>query len=202
MLARSRTGPPGDQGAVGGQGPRSFTYVSAAYYSALQSTDSAASNSAALTNGDCYFIPIIILSAVTAASLAIRLNTNGSLGSVARLGIFNDNGSGKPGTVLLDAGTVATNTGAGATPREIAISQALAASTWYWLACAQQGGAATGAVIRTINRIFTAMEWDSTVASTPPGGYKATGITGVFANNPTVTVLSTERPIATFWKAT
>jgi len=53
----------------------------------------------------------------------------GNAGTVARIGIYNDNGQGFPGTVLLDAGTFSGTT-AGA--KEIDINQAVSKGL-YWL---------------------------------------------------------------------
>jgi hypothetical protein len=55
------------------------------------------------------------------------------------MGIYNDDGSGRPGSLLLDAGTVAgTATGF----LSITINQALAAGI-YWLALLGQGNSGT-----------------------------------------------------------
>jgi len=74
-----------------------------------------------------YAFPIFIPDLATYTRIAIHTTTAGT-GS-ARLGIYNDN-TGVPGSLVLDAGTVARS-GTGA--KEITISQSLARG-WYWTA--------------------------------------------------------------------
>jgi hypothetical protein len=74
--------------------------------------------------------PFPVDRACTADRLSVRVTTGGTTGAVVRLGIYNDNGKGKPGSLLLDAGTV-PSTGTGL--QEITISQALSPGL-YWLA--------------------------------------------------------------------
>lgn len=50
-----------------------------------------------------------------------------------RLGVWNLDADGQPGTVALDAGTVTCTAGDGAVRKEVTISQAFTAG-WYWLA--------------------------------------------------------------------
>jgi hypothetical protein len=84
-------------------------------------------------------LPIVIGQAVTLQSIGINVTVAGSTGALARLGIYNDGTDGKPGTLVLDAGTVdCTTTGA----KTIAISQTLQPGR-YWLACALQGSPTT-----------------------------------------------------------
>ena len=66
---------------------------------------------------------------VTADRIGIIVTT-GAAGNV-RIGIYQDDGNGYPGSLLLDAGAQST-TGTGV--KEVTISQALAANTLYWLA--------------------------------------------------------------------
>jgi len=75
--------------------------------------------------------PFMTSQAITLDRIAIHISSAAAAGNTARLGIYNDNGSLYPGTLLLDAGTVATDsTGI----KTITISQALSANTLYWLA--------------------------------------------------------------------
>ena len=88
-------------------------------------------------------VPFFCRKTTTFDRIAVSQVTNAPATSVMRLGIFNDDGTAYPGTVLLDAGTVATSAGAPAT-REITISQQLTPGL-YWLAAVQQvaGGSGT-----------------------------------------------------------
>jgi hypothetical protein len=81
--------------------------------------------------------PIVTDQAMTITRLGIEVTSAGGSGSVVRLGIYADS-DGLPGSLVLDAGTI---NGTSATYQEITISQALSASTRYWLmVVAQVGG--------------------------------------------------------------
>jgi hypothetical protein len=80
--------------------------------------------------------PIVTDQAMTITRLGIEITSAGGAGSVVRLGIYADS-SGLPGSLVLDAGTI---NGTSATYQEITISQALSASTRYWLMVVPQVG--------------------------------------------------------------
>jgi hypothetical protein len=66
-------------------------------------------------------------------------------GSTVRLGVYSDTGSGYPGALVADFGTIDTATATG--DLTITISQAMT-SGLYWLAAVSQGGAPS---VRTVN---------------------------------------------------
>lgn len=68
--------------------------------------------------------------------------------SVARMGIYEDDGDGQPGALVVDAGTVTTASGAG-TWKTVTISQTLSPGR-YWLALVSQGGASVPSMARVI----------------------------------------------------
>lgn len=86
------------------------------------------------TDQELQAAPIFIPQAVTLTSISINCTTLGGTGSVVRLGIYKDN-AGRPGALLLDAGTVSTNTTG---TKTITISQAVSPGL-YWLAACAQG---------------------------------------------------------------
>lgn len=142
-------------------------------------------SSSAYTQATLCFTPMMLAVGRTADRIGIEVTTAGTASvSVHRIGIWADN-NGVPGTLLVDAGTVATDsTGL----KEVTISQTLAANTVYWLGVVQQGAPATTATIRVCVTFGPHMT-DSNPAFTP-SGYAATSISGAFASNPTVTGLS------------
>lgn len=80
-------------------------------------------------NGVIEAVPIFVPSAITADRISCEVTGAGS-GSVVRLGIYNSGANGLPSGLLLEAGTVSSDsTGV----KEIAISQALSPGQ-YWLA--------------------------------------------------------------------
>lgn len=91
--------------------------------------------SSAMNNNRLYYVPIIIHKRVTITAIGINhAATAAGAGSVVRLGIYNSSNS-LPSTLLLDAGTVATDTAAG--QKFVTISQVLDPGM-YWLAAVAQ----------------------------------------------------------------
>jgi hypothetical protein len=88
---------------------------------------------------------------------------------------------------LLDAGTVASDAGAGALIT-ITVSQALAAGTFYWLTIAQQGAPGTTASIRRHSGAmpYPVLQYAASGTSfVPQNNWTSSGITGAFADTPT-----------------
>lgn len=107
----------------------------------------AASTNAGLNDGVLRLAPVY-LPALTIARVGVDVTGAGTAGCTLRLGIYNDDGGGRPGTLALDAGTVAGD--AIATP-EITLGTPLAlAAGFYWLGGALQGSPASQPTVRTI----------------------------------------------------
>ena len=106
---------------------------------------------------------------VTLDRIAMEVTTGGA-GSTHRLGIYADDGTGRPGVLIVDAGTVST-TATGV--KEATISQVLAAGL-HWLATVQQGG--TPPAVRTVD--FSGAFETSNVAQTSPGLFIEAGVSG------------------------
>jgi hypothetical protein len=92
------------------------------------------------SEGQLVLSPLMAPATTTIDRIGIEVTSAGTASvSICRIGIWADSG-GAPGTLLLDAGTVATDsTGL----KEITISQALTLGTLYWLGVAPQGAAGT-----------------------------------------------------------
>jgi hypothetical protein len=140
-------------------------------------------------NGDTTFTPVFFTVPCTLDALAVECTTAGAAGSLARLGVFSMNSSLQPGTLLDDAGTVATDsTGAKSiTGRSISIP-----GGWVFIACAQQGGVGTQATMRVMSQglVIPPPNSGSATASSVSAArstYTAT-ITGAFSSTPTVTL--------------
>jgi hypothetical protein len=132
-------------------------------------------------NGTLWFTPMMLAVGRTADRIGIEVTVAGTAAtSVHRIGIWT-NADGVPGTLVLDAGTVATDsTGL----KEITISQALAANTLYWLGVAQQGAPGTLATLRAVSIFGTTMTLSN--AAFTVNGHNASGVTGAFGSNPTI----------------
>jgi hypothetical protein len=138
------------------------------------------SNTAA--NGTLLFIPFVAPATTTIDRIGIEVTSAGTAAaSVHRLGIWADS-SNVPGTLLVDAGTVATDsTGF----KEATISQSVTVGTQYWLGVVQQGAPATRATIRVSLNTGPVMV-SSVSTGFPTYGIQATGITGALASSPTI----------------
>jgi hypothetical protein len=88
----------------------------------------ATNTNGALGTGTCRAIPFYVPNLVTISRIGAECTSAGDAGSKYRLGIWNDDGTGRPGTLLIDAGTIA---GDSATVQEIVISQSVAPGL-YW----------------------------------------------------------------------
>lgn len=95
-------------------------------------------------NNNMYASAVVIPNSVIVSSMNIEVTVAASSG-VVRMGIYADNG-GVPGTLILDAGTVA-NTTTGAKAK--VVSQPLSPGV-YWVALVTQGTPGTKATYRGI----------------------------------------------------
>lgn len=118
-------------GGSGGGGGITLTREGGYYHTLPGST----SNNKAMDDGSMYALPIVFSKAVTLDRIGLKI-TSGLASAVVRLGIYNDDGGMRPGSKLLDAGTIdASSTG----DKTITISQAVSAGV-YWLVANRQGG--------------------------------------------------------------
>lgn len=86
-----------------------------------------------------YCIPFPVPSSQTFIEMNCNVVTVGSVGgTVLRYGVRLDDGTGGPGTLLFDAGTVAADTGAGVGAKPKTIAQTLPPG-WVWLTITAQG---------------------------------------------------------------
>jgi hypothetical protein len=102
----------------------------------------------------------------------------------ARFGIYNDNGNGYPGSLLLDAGTIDFGTASGG--KYITISQTVTAGL-YWLVAARQGSAGSAnsqwqcygnTAARNVATPYVGIGVDGTDNNRDRWGYATTGLTG------------------------
>jgi hypothetical protein len=82
--------------------------------------------------GVMYAQPFTLFSPATITKLAAALWTNGTTGSVTRLGLYDADTAGYPTTLIYDAGTFASNTGAPALVSiTLGASQTLSAGAYF-----------------------------------------------------------------------
>jgi hypothetical protein len=176
-------------------GPAYFTpgYVSNNYYLASSVTSSSTSN--ALGNAAVRVNPWIVTAPITVIRLFAEFTVAGDAASVYRIGIWNhDPATGKPGSLVLDAGTISTGSGnagnvaTGGTPGvyEITVSQALSAGVYY-LGGAVQGVTTTQPTMR-VNQTSVVPQYYPLGTSLPGAGltvasWTLTAQTGAFGSS-------------------
>lgn len=121
------------------------------YY--LTTPHTATSTSATLGNGTGRFSPWTVRRTMQFTRIGSEITSAGEAGSVLRLGIYADNGTGYPGALVLDAGTIA---GDSATVQEITISQILTPGL-YWVGGVVQAAPSTQPTVRTIAMDLTGL---------------------------------------------
>ena len=78
------------------------------------------------------YVPFVPFATHTFTAIGLYNGNPGDNGEKFRLGIYNDDGNGSPGTLLDDSGEVTLD--AATALREIVISEELSAGVIYWLA--------------------------------------------------------------------
>lgn len=138
------------------------------------------------TNGNLYLSPLVLTQAQTLDALVVQIvTTPGSAGAVTRMGIYASAANGRPGALILDAGTaVATSTGI----LSITINQALAAGV-YWLAAVTQGAPTTPPTYTTNGGALPYVDSESTAQGLAGGlnGWQQTSVTGALPDPAVVT---------------
>lgn len=113
--------------------------------------------------------------AVTLDRIACEVTAAGEAGSLMRLGIYADS-NGVPGSLVLDAGTVAGDGTAGI--REATANLSLAAGS-YWIGGAVQAAPTTQPTLRICAGVLpTTQNGTLTTLSQTWGGYSQTGVSG------------------------
>lgn len=111
--------------------------------------------------------------ACTLSRIGAEVVTPGDAGSKFRLGIYNDDGTGRPGALLIDAGVIAGDSG---TVQELTINQSISAGI-YWIGGAVQIVTTTQPTMRTSSQGGTQYV-EASVGSAPPSNWGNIGVTG------------------------
>jgi hypothetical protein len=101
---------------------------------------------ATLGVGTLRIAPAVIPRAITIDRLGAEITAVGEAGSKLRIGIYADDGTGKPGSLLLDAGQI---NGDSATVQEITVNQTLNPGI-YWFGAVVQAVTTTQPTVRII----------------------------------------------------
>lgn len=141
------------------------------------------------SNNRVLYVPFRLGARRQVASLAqavIALNAGAS--AVLRLGLYADTGAGRPGAVVQDAGTASINT---AGLKELTFTALVLEPGLYWAAVATQSLDTAGAnPTLLMSSTGTAASTETAPAATTSmlPIFLTTGVTGAFANNPSVTI--------------
>jgi hypothetical protein len=146
------------------------------FYTACESTTSTSNT---LGNGTLRVAPWLVGRTVTIDRLGAECTSAGEASSLFRLGIFRDNGSCYPGSLLVDAGTIA---GDSATVQVATISNLTIPPGLYWIGGAVQAAPSSQPTMRTMGTWVPPVHFPIGTA-TPgtagsPYGYSATSVTG------------------------
>ena len=166
-------------------GSPSFGFISGLYYRAQAAVLQTVTNTVV---NETIYAPFIISETKTFDRIAISTQNSYVGTGAVRLGIYNnDSTTGKPSTVLLDAGTVATT--AASTIYQITISQSLTAGT-YWLAFNMQTAPTTTRYFGINMGTSSALGYVVSTTGSPfsdAGLWNESGVTGAFATAGTLT---------------
>jgi hypothetical protein len=109
--------------------------------------------SATLGVGNLRLMPKYVPANMTLATIGAEVTTIGEAGSLVRLGIYADDGAGRPSTLLVDAGTI---NGATLGAQEKTIAQGLTKG-WWWFGGVVQNVVTTQPAMRVPNIFLEAL---------------------------------------------
>lgn len=104
--------------------------------------------SAAMGIGTLALVPKYVPNPVTLTRIGTEVTVIGDVGSLIRLGIYNNiNGDFRPGALVIDAGTIL---GDSVAVQEIVIAQSIAAG-WYWFGGVVQNDVTVQPTVRAMS---------------------------------------------------
>lgn len=154
---------------MGGIPRRSGYYYATAPHTAL-------STNSALGNGIGRFSPWFVPRTTAFAAIGAEITSAGDAGSTLRLGIYADDGTGYPGALTLDAGTIA---GDSVAVQEVTVPFTLTPGL-YWVGGVVQGVTTTQPTVRVITQGNPEMVLSTSAppTGTPPVGFAGFDMTG------------------------
>lgn len=166
-----------------------FTFPAGSYLFPSSPNNTSTANT--LGTGTLRAVPFYTPVALSVARIGAEITAAGDAGGRLRLGVYADNGSGFPGALVIDAGTIAAD--AVATAEATLASPVTLTPGWYWLAAVVQAVTTTQPTVRigaaaTPGFLFTPGTALPGAGSTAVG-YSMTGVTGALpaAWSPTLT---------------
>lgn len=145
------------------------------------------STSAALGNGTLRAVPFYVPNTIAITKVGSEITGAGDAGSKLRLGIYADDGTGRPSSLVVDAGQIAADS---ATVQEITLGTPVTLGPgWYWAAAAVQAVTVTQPTVRLASIMTAPTDCGGTIPAAGQGtyGWGANGITGAFPSTLTPT---------------
>lgn len=153
------------------------------------SSPGALSTSATLGVGTLRLVPWLIETKLSIDRLGAEVTLVGDAGSLLRLGIYGDTGNVYPGSLLLDAGTIA---GDSATVQQITISTLTLPPGLYWVGGAVQAVTTTQPTVRTVSAwtppVTLGLSTSLPAAGQSSFGFTQASVTGALPANFSATV--------------
>lgn len=147
------------------------------------------------SNGVLYASPLWLATPRVLDRLAMEVTVVGAAGALYRLGLYSDDGVGRPNKLLADGGTVAADVGTGA--KEVTINVTLGAGL-YWMVAVLQGAPASAPTVRQNNGVVDGVAASVALdaAQGNVSGYNlGSGITGALpATAPAISSTSSRVP--------
>lgn len=150
------------------------------------------------TNQRQFFTPFHVQKATAFNQIMVNCTVIGNSTAVVRLGIYNDNGSGTPGTLVVDGGTVAVDATTG--QKTVTINQTLAG--FYWLSsCVQSASVTPPTLTRNENSLQLLMQWVVGSTSAALGGTVPIkdSVSGAFADPAGTTTATGGLSVPSIW---
>lgn len=129
-------------------------------------------------------MPVVVPNRVTLSKLGAEITAAGAAGSLLRLGIWADDGTGFPAALVADAGTI---DGTVVGVQEIGSLAVKLKPGLYWAGAAVQGGTTgTQPTVRTLSNIASLRTMLTNGTTSPAAGaiaaqgYSFSGVTGAF----------------------
>jgi hypothetical protein len=172
---RARAVYPSFAGILAAGGIGAYPWQTGRYYFTPNAAGVGTSNT--LGNGTLRLVPFWVPNAVTLDQLGAEITAAGAAGSVLRLGIYADDGTGRPGALELDAGTIAGDAIAVAT---VDVDHALPAGV-HWIGGAVQTGGAQPTVRCLTNTMGIVPNVDAAALPTAGAtsfGFQMAGVAG------------------------
>lgn len=158
----------------------SFPWASGRYYLLPNASTTTTGQTG---NGSMRAGPTYVPNAVTVTRLGAEVTVAGDVGSKVRLGIYGDDGTGRPGALVLDAGTIA---GDATGYQEITGLSTVIGPGWYYFAAVIQLVTVTQPTLRTtVTSVPVIVDGNTTPPSALSGinsGFSIGSITGALPN--------------------